>query len=649
MPPRTRAITASAPVGRVYVSTPAQEQVKFRPRKKLITHRHSTGTTSLSRQETLTQMDFVNFQHALDDNDEIEELDYDIQEKKRTRKRRRTDGDGPRASHHTQTLTQLDFVSTPATTIQSLKSESSEKENVGQNTIENESKHQIMGPPTTPCRRRIFEVPSSQSPVDSPFSVRSMTPVDERSPLKEKSVNTFFDNVPEQPASELLTAPIHKIPKFEIKDTFDYSDESQQTRICSTPDKKSSAIKSVRFAMDVPPGSSSSNSMLQEIEDSEAESDDGDSEGSSCYGDLGLETQLELDQIVTSSNSMPPPSAVERETIRGEESTQSVRSQMMPPSQDIESQYTQGQRLSTQHVQYMSPRSPRSDIFLSIHPDIMEEIVDRTRDHEFRNFKIPSTVSRLWFYEKDPKSRVKYMASIGSAKQPGDIESLEGYGNENFNSSNAGSNFAYEILQVYELADPLSLKTLKANAWMETPPTRYTFVRPAVLDAFIANLKCSLFNPDAQLPVLSQSVLSTPRLETDSQEAEAQLQSTIRQFTQTQSSQIRLEVQRASQATTVDLTQQSNVAIDVEPEQYGAERDESLIPESPSRLSPFVSSPTLPRNNLSRDTSGVREPFSMSSSQLLTRSQMLPESLLDDSIPSPPSFIGDSEEDDDEL
>jgi hypothetical protein len=38
----------------------------------------------------------------------------------------------------------------------------------------------------------------------------------------------------------------------------------------------------------------------------------------------------------------------------------------------------------------------------------------------------------------------------------------------------------------------------------------------------------------------------------------------------------------------------------------------------------------------------------MASSQLLTKSQMLPESLLNDSVPGPPLFIQDSD-DEDEL
>lgn len=39
----------------------------------------------------------------------------------------------------------------------------------------------------------------------------------------------------------------------------------------------------------------------------------------------------------------------------------------------------------------------------------------------------------------------------------------------------------------------------------------------------------------------------------------------------------------------------------------------------------------------------------MTSSQLLTKSQMLPESLLGESVPGPPPYVGDSDEEDDEL
>ncbi|KFY05516.1 hypothetical protein V492_08477, partial [Pseudogymnoascus sp. VKM F-4246] len=109
MPPRTRAARVNPPAGRVYESPrlPTQ-QVKFQPRRQKVYGRHSFGDLKRKKQETLTQIGFVN---PLTDKEIDEEIEAYEREEQTRNKRRKTLT--PSSKFYTQTLTQLEFDSTP--------------------------------------------------------------------------------------------------------------------------------------------------------------------------------------------------------------------------------------------------------------------------------------------------------------------------------------------------------------------------------------------------------------------------------------------------------------------------------------------------------------------------------------------------------
>lgn len=191
--------------------------------------------------------------------------------------------------------------------------------------------------------------------------------------------------------------------------------------------------------------------------------------------------------------------------------------------------YTQGlesQRVPLEVIRSMAPQTDRSDIIISIHPEPADLIASGTKNHEFRNYKIPNTVSRIWLYITRPACELRYMAVIGPAKQPGEIDEHSGIGNREFNAQ-AGSKFAYELLQVYQLNNPVSLARMKENGWMEGPPQKYVYVPPAVVGQLLGNLRCALFADETQSNhAESQHILSTP------QQIEDQLRSDIVHSTQ---------------------------------------------------------------------------------------------------------------------
>jgi hypothetical protein len=770
MPPRRK----SAPAGRVYKSSiPLQQTTLLKPKKRIKSY-GKQSTRRAKEDSTLTQIGFIKLKDRPEEEDEdedgLKESDYEEAAKKRKTKRRRTAGDQPSGtpSWHTQTITQLDW---------SFSTNNGEEQEA-EHDVEERSIYEVpssspslphgtavqrlprpvavgprkespilgdsregspilgksregspvtdMPPPRTPRRILRQEIPSSQSPA-TPFSIPSRRSTRQQSPLKEKSVNVA---IPFNPGRTPQDSSKER-PKLKIEDTYEsgISDNpiSQTGDVASSPDKRPSPAKSVRFALpeeeeeeEDDDGSPTSPSIKKELTpypsqlasqpkvkfeilDSDDEDEDDfeeeiptdlildqardpasiskeqddedengleeemtsgrrldqanhpasisqeqDHENETYYGDIGKETQFEADRIVSSVSERAPSSTPEH-TGEAEHSATG------------ETQIGETQRLSTQHLNVMAPRTENSDIFISIHPQHVTNIVNRTKNHEFRTWAIPPSVSRMWIYETKPVATLKYMAKISAAKKPGGILDQDGLGNADFDAKPRDKNYAYEILQLYELADPVPLARIVSNGWIKSAPQRFAWVGPAVADELVANLKPPLFTD------MSSSLI------TDTQEVEEQLLNAISQFTSPvlpqhpRSSQLFAEKTDSmpppssidhntsrklssppglSQAETVDLSQ---ALMTGNPTQ---EEEEEVIWESPARPVPSSTPQRLPTPRAAASDSHGPEsivPYSMSSSQFLSRSQLLPESLLNEDVPGPPRFVHDSESEDDEL
>lgn len=169
--------------------------------------------------------------------------------------------------------------------------------------------------------------------------------------------------------------------------------------------------------------------------------------------------------------------------------------------EDTQQQYSQAlesQRVPLETIRSFGPQTDRSDIIIPIHPEQIRKIVSGTKDHEFRNFKIPHTVSRFWMYATRPVYELQYMAVVAAGfRQPGDIDSDSGVGNTEFNAGRLVAKFAYKLVQVYQLNNPVSLDVMKTNGWAG-PPRRYDYLPPAVVGSLLGNLRCALFEDVAR-------------------------------------------------------------------------------------------------------------------------------------------------------
>lgn len=344
---------------------------------------------------------------------------------------------------------------------------------------------------------------------------------------------------------------------------------------------------------------------------------------------------------------------------RGKATLEIPKTPKTPHTQGLESQ-----RIPMEVIRGMGPQSDRTDIFISIHPNHMENIVAGTKNHEFRAYKIPNTVSRMWLYITKPASELRYMACISEAKVPGEIDE-DGIGNDKFNQRKSDSKFAYRLYKVYELNDPVPLHEMKERDWLHGAPQKYNYVPPAVVGQLMANLRCSVFGDDEEE---EEEAMPEPEIGRKEPSQAAAGPSQDRTVSQELADQIRIDIEHSTQhhSSDADLLVPSSQTPTRKRRKFGTElhftkpalpptplsRPSNPTPRravrssqattvsqtsSPSQ-SPVKSVPrpmhadsSLPIFVDDEDDSPIRLPpstFQLDSSQLLSRSQMLPESLL---------------------
>lgn len=347
------------------------------------------------------------------------------------------------------------------------------------------------------------------------------------------------------------------------------------------------------------------------------------------------------------------------------------------PTQKSSQGYTQGvesQRVPLEAIRATGPVSDRSDIIISIYGENVTRMIERTKTHEFRAWKIPESVHRVWVYVTKPASELRYMFLLGPPQTSGQIEG-DGIGNDDFNAGRKKSAaFAYEVLDIYELNNPVSLELMKKNGW-PAAPQRYAFVPPAIVGQLTSNLRCSVLQHAEGSDLRSSPVV------TESQELAEQIQDDITHSTQLASDRTdRISAsptprRRAAPRSTARASEPGFVKPNLPasrtipptqelPTQAGGARRRGFVPSSqattvsqasssPAPPSPSPakaaapppvislgssSQPTLPMSDNASPSAG-RHHSSLPSSQFPTKSQLLPDSLINDRLEEPPPLI----------
>ncbi|KAI1211345.1 uncharacterized protein F4807DRAFT_420062 [Annulohypoxylon truncatum] len=575
-------------------------------------------------------------------------------------------------------------------------------------------------------------VPRFAMPQNSPLAGKS-TNLNAPSPIIKKVNKTpkLGDRVIQDSYSTS-----HSSPAMSLRSSIAKVTPKKQTRFKIPPENKENITpnrtepKSPKLPKD-----SSSRTPLKEIPDSDYDSDETHMEGEqvirarqnapvedipatddqddpgaaeTCYGVIGAETQAELDLLrgldesdsreesrSRSATPTPKPRRRQKQILRASQATSvstpaSASASVVketplssprqePPDEDMENThtqaYTQGfesQRLPLETIRSLGPQTGNSDIMVSLHPEPLARILDRTKDHEFRVWKIPPDVSRIWIYSTRPFSELKYMCILSPPKVPGEIQDEKGIGNAEFNQGKQTAKFAYEILQVYELNNPASLDEMKKKGWLSAAPQKYIKVPPAVVGELTANLKCALFGEKHDAEGALEA--SNPNV-TESQELKAQLQSDADYSTQHRSPEnvnevipstqtpikssgkksqsgdirdfVKPAVPRLMSGSSVrsqrDPVSQRSQGF-VRPSQATTVSSPAVSPEKSLPQAIHISSEASSHNIHSSSPTAYRNARnnSLRSSQFLTRSQMLPDSLVNEEIQEPPPIIWDS-------
>ena len=225
---------------RLYETEPNFKQVRLPVPKRTIKDKHPVWSAPSKYQQTITQMNpFYTIFHPDSEDDELESDEGQTQNYVASpigRKRRKTAPESP----------PLQKMETRSSARKAVKTEPvmSEKQSK-QKPVYGKRKSalvtfrtptELMPPPKTPKAIRQREIPSSQSPADSPLSTqKQVTPLDyRRSPLKEKSTNPIIS-----------TPTSRKVPrwakKLEVADSYENDENESCVATPSTVMKRGKA------------------------------------------------------------------------------------------------------------------------------------------------------------------------------------------------------------------------------------------------------------------------------------------------------------------------------------------------------------------------------------------------------------------------
>ncbi|GAB1319263.1 hypothetical protein MFIFM68171_09473 [Madurella fahalii] len=117
-----------------------------------------------------------------------------------------------------------------------------------------------------------------------------------------------------------------------------------------------------------------------------------------------------------------------------------------------------------------------TDVILPMQDSYMSQIVNGTKNYEFRKYCLKPSFRRIWFYRAAPHSALTHVCEILPARtrKQGDAPLEEnGLGNARFNNRHKdwdGYDFAYKIVSVYELRKPISLAAMRSEYGFKAAP-----------------------------------------------------------------------------------------------------------------------------------------------------------------------------------
>lgn len=327
--------------------------------------------------------------------------------------------------------------------------------------------------------------------------------------------------------------------------------------------------------------------------------------------------------------------------------------------------FLESQRVPLTTIQAWGTPTYRTDVLLPIPAIPLSRLISGHALSLTLAHKIPAQVVRFWLFSN---KTLRYVACVDGI-------------------TSKGENWEYAAGQVYELNNPVDEQEMLDDGWLDEHITKYKYIPPAVVSQLLSNLRHALFGdgtealdeddslqPSQAEDELPPSQPAHPSSFSVSQAVEAQLQSDIlhsagshhadadapaeedeeripstpltgkgaKAAALTTPKAIPFPGVRASQATTA--SQVSTIAPETQEEEPRPDKEaqpQSCHAPPPPPPPPESSSPTfqhIPYDEESSPLFGSARPGRAGmSSQLLSRSQMLPDSLVkDDDVMLPP-------------
>ena len=333
-----------------------------------------------------------------------------------------------------------------------------------------------------------------------------------------------------------------------------------------------------------------------------------------------------------------------------------------------QTQPLESQRVAFATIEGFGQHSDRTDVIVVVAPSAIDPLASGHNVDLWLPYKIPNYVERFWLFDGT-------FISYGVCIEPGRMEK----------GGQGAPVWRYHVTQMYELNDPKDQHYIQAEGWFVGMPRRYEYLPPTGVSELFSNLRFALFDSDERevdadeqetqitnhdtrpaLPPLSSALTGTTTNPgssfSESQQVEAQLRSDIAQHPHQQYSDpagedtilvpsTPLKNRRRDQAATFGADAADSQQPHIRPSQATTVSQVST-PEKQQQQRICPPPPTPPRRPQHQQSSSSVRTFiedidgstpslmsnpdmSLHSSQLLTKSQMISDSLLRDDVRVP--------------
>src|ERR1700675_1572445 len=119
------------------------------------------------------------------------------------------------------------------------------------------------------------------------------------------------------------------------------------------------------------------------------------------------------------------------------------------------------------------PSSKTTDIVVYIKPEFIALIIDRSKNHEYRKYRLEESIEHMWLLETGPNGKISIVITIGPAKTPGQVNDPSGLGNDDFDAGRKISKYGYPILGARQLKTPITRYEAKNQFNFIFPESRF--------------------------------------------------------------------------------------------------------------------------------------------------------------------------------